>query len=179
MSVSVEEPHTHTRKDDTDETHHARTKHVPKWRSGAVTGRRGYPPRLRNGSPRRQAVTLWYPPRTIENESRLPGKAAGRGVIAVVPSRALAATPLPVRSPLPSPPHWSLCPLSPLPTSRVHYIPYIQLQRTTLERHLALPRARSRAPIATARLLPRRSPPPPLPRAVAPSPPCACASSPP
>ena len=50
------------------------------WRSGAVTGRRGYPPRLRNGSPRRQAVTLWYPPRTIENESRFPGKAAGRGV---------------------------------------------------------------------------------------------------
>ena len=52
------------------------------WRSGAVTGRRGYPPRLRNGSPRRQVVTLWYPPRTIEYGSRFPGKAAGRGVTA-------------------------------------------------------------------------------------------------
>ena len=76
------------------------------WRSGAVTGRRGYPPRLRNGSPRRQAVTLWYPPRTIENESRFPGKAAGRGVIRECLSGSLAS-PLPVRSPLSSPPHWS------------------------------------------------------------------------
>ena len=73
-------------------------------RSGAVTGRRGYPPRLRNGSPRRQAVTLWYPPRTIENESRFPGKAAGRGVGRECLSGSLAS-PLPVRSPLPPPPH--------------------------------------------------------------------------
>ena len=74
------------------------------WRSGAVTGRRGYPPRLRNGSPRRQVVTLWYPPQTIENESRFPGKAAGRGVTAQVSLRSPFAIPLPVRSPLPSPP---------------------------------------------------------------------------
>ena len=82
---------------------------MAQWRSGAVTGRRGYPPRLRNGSPRRQVVTLWYPPRTIENESRFPGKAAGRGVRRrwCPGLSACSAIPLPVRSPLSPPPHWS------------------------------------------------------------------------
>ena len=50
----------------------------------AVTERRGYPPGLRNGSPRRQAPDREYasrcpvvPPPDDQDESRFPGKAAG------------------------------------------------------------------------------------------------------
>ena len=125
------------------------------WRSGAVTGRRGYPPKLRNGSPRRQVVTLWYPPRTIEYESRFPGKAAGRGVRRrwCPGLSACSAIPLPVRSPLSPPPHRSSRPRSPSSTLHVH----------STHMHSTY-----------SRLL--RSPPPPPPHALSPSPPGACAS---
>ena len=94
------------------------------WRSGAVTGRRGYPPRLRNGSPRRQVVTLWYPPRTIEYESRFPGKAAGRGVRRrwCPGLSACSAIPLPVRSPLSPPPHNSTQSFTHANHSHIHSI---------------------------------------------------------
>ena len=145
-------------------------------RSGAVTGRRGYPPRLRNGSPRRQVVTLWYPPRTIEYGSRFPGKAAGRGVtrgwcpferLSRWPSSGAVSSP--VSAPLVVAPA-----LARVDTPRTYTLH--TTTTCTCTSSLVLPRARHRAPLAIARLRPLRSPPPPPPHALAPSPPGACAS---
>jgi len=92
-----------------------------------------------------------------------------------VPSRAHGAGPLPVRSPLPSPPHWLLCRRSTFHVHTLHTLLHTRVH--------ASPRLFAR-PLPSAHRLhrslpPLRSPPPPPPLVVSPSPPCVCASSPP